>query len=185
MSLKHTLLGLLILEPQTGYDLYKRVEQLTFLLESATLRRIYPTLKRLAEDDLVEFEVEPQEGKPDRKIYSITDQGQTEFLLWLREPVKEDPSSINPLFAKLFFYGMLDLEIVRERIQDSLAFRRKQRQELLALQVRGPGETYRDIVDPARVGKMWQFMVDYVRLKTDTQIEWLESVLGQLAEDIE
>jgi len=185
MSLKHTLLGLLILEPQTGYDLYKRVEQLTFLLESATLRRIYPTLKHLAEDGLVEYEVEPQDGKPDRKVYSITDQGEAVFLLWLREPAEEDPSSINPLFAKLFFYGMLDLEIVRKRLQDSLAFRREQRQELLALQVRGPREAYRDIVDPARVGKMWQFMVDYVRLKTDTQIEWLESVLEQLGRDIQ
>lgn len=183
MSLKHTLLGLLILEPQTGYDLYKRVEQLTFLLESATLRRIYPTLKHLAEGGLVEYEVEPQEGKPDRKIYSITDHGEAEFLLWLREPVEEDPSSINPLFAKLFFYGMLDPQIARERLEESLAFRREQHDKLRDLQVSGPREVYRDIVDPTRVGRMWQYMVDYVRRKADTQIQWLESTLDQIDRD--
>jgi DNA-binding PadR family transcriptional regulator len=48
MALRHTLLGLLILHPRTGYDLYKRMEKATFLLETATLRRIYPTLKRMA-----------------------------------------------------------------------------------------------------------------------------------------
>ena len=54
MSLKQTLLGLPILEPQTGHNPLKRVEPLTFMLESATLRRICATLKRLAEDGLVE-----------------------------------------------------------------------------------------------------------------------------------
>jgi DNA-binding PadR family transcriptional regulator len=66
MSLKQTLFGLLILESQTGHNLRKRVEPLTYSRQWASLRRAYPTLERLAEGSHVEFEVEPQEGKPDR-----------------------------------------------------------------------------------------------------------------------
>ena len=41
------------------------------------------------------------------------------------------------------------------------------------------------MVDPERVGRMWQYMVDYVRRKTDTQIQWLESTLEQMDRDIQ
>ncbi len=86
MALRHTLLGLLILQPRTGYALHKRLEEATFLLEAASLRRIYPTLKRLADEGLVVYEVEPQEGRPARKVYCVTEEGVTEFLQWLRAP---------------------------------------------------------------------------------------------------
>ena len=108
MSLNHTLLGLLILHPRTGYDLYKRMERATFLLESASLRRIYPTLKKMTEQELVTFHVEPQDGKPDRKIYTVTDASEAEFLAWLREPPEQDDFRMEHLFAKFFFYGILD-----------------------------------------------------------------------------
>ena len=78
MSLKHTLLGLLILHPRTGYDLHKRMEGVTFLLESASLRRIYPTLKQMAEEELVTYQVE---------IDQTADQAQQEKR---RKPVKTD-----------------------------------------------------------------------------------------------
>jgi PadR family transcriptional regulator AphA len=152
MSLKHTLLGLLILHPRTGYDLYKRIEEATFLLESVTLRRIYPTLKRMAEDALVEYEVEPQEGKPDRKIYSVTDKGESAFLAWLREPPDQDGYTLHSLFSKVFFYGMLDKETLTARLRDVLATRQHKLDALKALEIAPPLGPYREIVDGGRTG---------------------------------
>ena len=118
MALRHTLLGLLILHPRTGYDLHKRMEHATFLLESASLRRIYPTLKKLHEEKLVTFHVEPQEGKPDRKIYAVTDAGEAVFLEWLQKPPKPDQMKLDHLFARFFFYGMLDKATILAHLQD-------------------------------------------------------------------
>ena len=64
MPVKHALLGLLALKPRTGYDLHKRIERFSPLVEPISLRRIYPMLKRMADEGLVTCEVEPQEGKP-------------------------------------------------------------------------------------------------------------------------
>lgn len=183
MALKHTLLGLLILKPRTGYDLYKRVEKLTFMLESATLRRIYPTLKRLSEEGLVEYEVEPQQGKPDRKVYSVTDEGEVEFLAWLREPPAPDALNLDHLFTKFFFYGMLDRDTVLSHLRAVL----QQRQDVLA-EIEGftfapPAGPCRPIVDNDRVMATWATMLDYGRAEAETQVWWLERTIQRLEQE--
>lgn len=180
MSLTHTLLGLLILHPRTGYDLYKRMEHAAFLLESASLRRIYPTLKRMHEQELVTFEVQPQEGKPDRKIYSVTDKGEAEFLTWLREPPEPDNFQIDHLLTKFFFYGMLDDETVVDHLQTALERRLKIRDKMQGVRFDPPAGPCRPIVDNDRVMLTWEMMGDYIRANLDTQILWLENTIERL-----
>lgn len=184
MALKHSLLGLLILQPRTGYDLHKRIEQAPFLLESATLRRVYPTLKRMTEAGLVLFEVEPQEGKPDRKVYSVTPAGEAEFLAWLREPVPHDDYSLQSTLAKFFFYGLLDKETLLARLDDALAARQAWFQTLQALTpIDPPRGPYSDIVDSQRVTVIWHMLLDYGQALTETQINWLQDVVKQVKDE--
>jgi PadR family transcriptional regulator AphA len=184
MSLEHTLLGLLILHPRTGYDLYKRMAQATFLLESATLRRIYPTLKRMTEDGLVVYQVEPQEGRPDRKVYSVTDKGEAEFLVWLREPSAQDDDTWQRLFSRFFFYGMLDGETLLARLRDVLAARREKLQVLQSTDIAPPLGPCREIVDDERVTEVWNLMLDYGRMQVQTQIEWLQDVIERVEDEL-
>ncbi|MGI9401779.1 MAG: helix-turn-helix transcriptional regulator, partial [Rhizobiaceae bacterium] len=51
---------------------------------------IYPTLARLEEEGLVTGKSEVQEGKPDRRTYSITDAGRMELALGLSQPPSKD-----------------------------------------------------------------------------------------------
>ena len=183
MALKHTLLGLLILHPRSGYALYRRIEQATFLLESATLRRIYPTLKQMAEDGLVKYQVEPQEGKPDRKVYSVTDHGEAEFLAWLRQPPDGDPHSLYLSFSRVFFYGMLDKNTLSVRLQDLLATRRQRLQALQEAEIAPPLGPCRDIVDEERVTQVWNLMLEYGRRDIATQIEWLEETIQDIGKN--
>jgi DNA-binding PadR family transcriptional regulator len=180
MALEHTLLGLLILMPRTGYDLHKRMERATFLLESASLRRIYPTLKRLAQDGLVEYRVEPQEGKPDRKIYSVTDEGEAVFIAWLREPPPADGPDLDRLFARFFFYGMLDRDTILSHLEPVLEQRRALLAGLRGFHLDPPGGPCRPIVDDDRVLLTWNEMLDYARADLATQIEWLEKTIEHL-----
>ncbi len=83
MSLDHILLGLLR-DPATGYDLKKAFSENVRHFWSAELSQIYPTLKRLEQRRLLRSRVEPSPRGPNRKVYTLTEEGRTELLHWLR-----------------------------------------------------------------------------------------------------
>lgn len=57
----------------TGYDLTKAMK--TSYVRRASHQQVYRELSKLNELGLVQFTIEPQDGKPDRKVYSITSDG--------------------------------------------------------------------------------------------------------------
>lgn len=75
MDVKTVCLGMLTDGPASGYDLKKQFESSFAHFFAAGYGSIYPALSSLADDNLVECEEIPQEGKPDRKVYRITDEG--------------------------------------------------------------------------------------------------------------
>ncbi len=70
----------------SGYDLKKQFESSFGHFFAAGFGSIYPALSSLAKDGLVSFIEVPQEGRPDRKVYSITDQGHQHLLKALEDP---------------------------------------------------------------------------------------------------
>ena len=83
MSLDHILLGLLR-EPATGYDLKNVFSETVRHFWSARLSQIYPTLKRLEQQQMLRSRREPSPKGPDRKVYTVTEKGRAELLTWLR-----------------------------------------------------------------------------------------------------
>ena len=83
MSLDHILLGLLR-DPATGYDLKSAFSERIRHFWSAELSQIYPTLKRLEQRRMLRSRVEPSPRGPNRKVYSLTDEGREELERWLR-----------------------------------------------------------------------------------------------------
>lgn len=79
MDVKTVCLGMLTDGPASGYDLKKQFESSFAHFFAAGYGSIYPALSSLADRGLVECEEVAQEGKPDRKVYGITDEGR-EFL---------------------------------------------------------------------------------------------------------
>ena len=58
----------------------------------------------------VECHIEVQEGKPNRKVFSITDEGRIELTRWLGDAdLTEIMKYKNPLLIKIFFSGNIDL----------------------------------------------------------------------------
>jgi DNA-binding PadR family transcriptional regulator len=80
MDVKTVCLGMLTDGPASGYDLKKEFESSFGHFFSAGYGSIYPALSTLSEKGYVECEEIPQEGKPDRKVYRITDEGR-QFLV--------------------------------------------------------------------------------------------------------
>lgn len=75
MDVKTVCLGMLSDGAATGYDLKKQFESSFAHFFAAGYGSIYPALSSLADDGLVSCEHVPQDGKPDRKVYAITDSG--------------------------------------------------------------------------------------------------------------
>jgi len=92
VSIRHLILGLLTQQPMSGYDIKRSLKSLSWLVDSPSFGSIYPTLRALREDDLVTVEVAPRQGKPPRKIYTITEAGRLALREWMDQPVAPDAS---------------------------------------------------------------------------------------------
>ena len=71
----YALLGLLSLMPMSGYDMKAFISTSIGFFWHESYGQIYPALRRLHENGLVEREVEAQNGKPDRHLYTVTEAG--------------------------------------------------------------------------------------------------------------
>lgn len=79
MDVKTLCLGLLSLDEACGYDLKKNFESLFKHFFAAGYGSIYPALADLAEAGLVNCRQVPQNGRPARKVYAITESGREHF----------------------------------------------------------------------------------------------------------
>ena len=119
MSLRYTLLGFLNYYPMTGYELKKFFDTSVAHFWNAEQSQIYSALKQLEGEDLVEMRIEMQTERPNRKVYSITEDGRSELLEWLATPA--EPSQIRePLLIKLFFGRALPREALVAVLRSSV-----------------------------------------------------------------
>lgn len=103
---RYAILGMLALEPASGYQIKKMMEESTSNFWSESYGQIYPILKQLTEEGLTTSHSEKQEGKPERNIYTITARGREELIDWLGEQVEETPERLE-ILLKLFFGQLL------------------------------------------------------------------------------
>jgi len=81
------ILGLLAFwGPLSGYDIKRLFDHTLSVMWGAAQSQIYKELRRMKELGWVEMEREEQEARPDRKIYSITDQGHEALRKWQAQP---------------------------------------------------------------------------------------------------
>jgi len=83
MAAKHMILGALMKGPAHGYKL--RTDLITKILEEFGINdgQLYPLLKKMTDEGLIEKEIEYRDSGPNRHNYRITDAGRGEFMSWL------------------------------------------------------------------------------------------------------
>jgi DNA-binding PadR family transcriptional regulator len=89
-SLGYALLGLIHLQPQSGYDLRKVFETTPMGHYSSSPGAIYPALKRLDEAGLIRGEVEAGDTMRPKRIYSSTPKGVEVLRHWVSQPLTKD-----------------------------------------------------------------------------------------------
>ena len=95
-------LGLLSLGPRSGYDIKAVVDRATRFFWAASYGQIYPELRRLEREGLIEGEDAPR-GERGRRVYKLTKAGREALAEWLLGPTVtielRDESLLRLFFA--------------------------------------------------------------------------------------
>lgn len=177
VSLRCAILGFLEIEPSTGYILLQRFEGSVGSFWSATQSQIYRELHALEKAGQVALEVVPQDGKPARKVYSLTAAGRAELKRWLNQPV--EPAQLrDPLLLKLVFAADMEpaqLNQVLSQYVDSLRVTRVEYQARL-----GAKEIFALARSP-REALLWQLSIENGLAWCEAQLAWAEQAMKRLA----
>jgi PadR family transcriptional regulator AphA len=96
------LLGMLSLGPRSGYDIKQVVDRSTRFFWAASYGQIYPELRRLEEEGLIQGEDAPSGGRS-RRVYKLTKAGREALREWLFGPTVtieyRDESLLRLFFA--------------------------------------------------------------------------------------
>ncbi|MGO9775994.1 MAG: PadR family transcriptional regulator [Terracidiphilus sp.] len=99
----YVILGMLSIAPKgSGYEIHKAIEENFGSFWGESYGQIYPTLKRLAAEGLIEPCKQASAPKKRRQEYALTEAGRASLREWLALPFQNDPPR-NEFLLKLFF----------------------------------------------------------------------------------
>ncbi len=177
MTLEFAILGFLNYSPLTGYDLKKIFDNSIRHFWQADQSQIYRTLARLSEQGYVTVEKVEQAARPDRKVYSITENGRQEFRSWLTIPVQLDSPRSAPL-VQVFFSGQLSDEEVLAYFENGRAMV----QAVLDVYTQVPlnVEFYRQRINNPREEFFWFLTLENGIMTMRATLDWMDSVIVRI-----
>jgi len=130
MDVKTLCLAVLFQREATGYEIKKAFEEGPFAhFQRASFGSIYPALSRLLAEGLAEAEAREQDGRPDKKVYRLTQAGQSAFRQALGQAPEPDHLRSDVLFL-LYFARELPGERVAALIDGYIASYREQAERI-------------------------------------------------------
>lgn len=112
----------------TGYDIRKAFEEGPFrLYQSLSYGSIYPALNALLADGLVTCTAHMQDGRPDKKVYAITEEGRAAL--------------------RAALVGSLSFDRLRSDFMFAIAFAHLMRADQVSTLLTDYAEGYRDLAD--------------------------------------
>jgi PadR family transcriptional regulator, regulatory protein AphA len=178
MPLEHAILAFLEFEPVSGYDLKKYFDVSVAHFWSTTQSHIYKSLEGLEKKGWAEAHVIPQEGKPNRKEYHITDDGRAELRRWLITPLALEPVREGYLIQVFFSHFSTNDEIAvlfesrMKEIREHLQILRTSAQAAIDENAKRIG------VERAR--QLWQITLDYGIDYYEFELAWHEKTLANI-----
>ena len=133
MKSDDVVLGILLESPSTGYEIKQKFETVFRHFYNASFGSIYPILHKLVTHEKVDVDLICQEGKPDKKIYSITEKGIESFQSYLRTEVEPRKTKWD-FMVRMYFADSLPAYKQLELIDREIAKQRDELEQLLELQ---------------------------------------------------
>jgi DNA-binding PadR family transcriptional regulator len=135
VALPHAILVSLCEQSGSGYELTRRFDRSIGYFWSATHQQIYRTLRTMESDGWVSATVVAQQGRPDKKVYTVSDAGRAELARWIAAPLGNGGSREVAVKLRGAAYGdrralldqVLALRAERSHVLDTyLGFAKKQ-----------------------------------------------------------
>ena len=161
MSLRHAVLGLLAIQPSTGYDLTRRFDRTLRNAWHASHSQIYPELAKLEAAGFVHV---VGEGARRSRTWDITADGREELERWLVE-AEPNRAQRNETAVRWFLLALLEpaeRRIVVERELAHLEAEAAERRAAVAASGAPPGRTaFAPVLDLAE--RMEAVMAEWLR----------------------
>lgn len=179
--LKHGILGLLNYGEKTGYELMEVFRDSLNFFWSAQTSQIYRELQTLKKKGFVNSRSVTQQGKPDKNVFSITEEGKKELKRWLQEE-ETGLDSNSPLLMRTFFRGEL-------LPGENIAFFRRIRKECEAFfaEAAKPSENiafYQGEMDDPLKALYWKMTVEFGTMYIQMMNDWAKKCEQELEEII-
>jgi len=167
---RYVVLGMLTTAPMSGYGLRKAIEGSVGHFWQESYGQLYPTLRQLAGEGLVEPRA--THGGPGRggATYHLTVRGRAALAAWLASPPVLEPSR-NELLLKVFFAGAVPPEVTSRNLDAVAAVLRAERAELEAIAARMDALPRRGWHPDA---PYWRLTLDFGLEFMQTALTWLE-----------
>lgn len=182
-DLEVALLGLLSVRPTTGYDIQRHYARALAPWWETPRTQIYPKLRELQRRGLVEDETVVQDGKPNKRLFSLSDAGSAALRTWLQGPIGW-PDMRHQMMMRLFLGNLLPAETTRALLEDY-----RQRTEAWASSLREAHDRFsRSLEGPYRESVFFELLslehliaiADLERSGAETALKALERAQGVL-----
>lgn len=174
MDISNLCLGALTFCEASGYEIKKMFESSFSHFQAISFGSIYPALARLSEQGLVTYREETQDKRPTKKVFTITAEGQKQFLknLVTTAPTEHHRSDFLVL---MMFSHLLPPERLDEVMQDHIG------------QIAAELRTLQETVDADEYGDMtpgMQFTLEYGITAYSAVLELMQRRRNQLLKEI-
>jgi DNA-binding PadR family transcriptional regulator len=175
MALEHAILVSLTERAGSGYELARRFDRSIGYFWPATHQQIYRVLRRMEEAGWVTHTEVAQDGRPDKKVYEVSDPGREELTRWIAEPV--DPAVLRDgLAVKLRGASLGDTSAVLREVE-------RHRAEHSALLEVYRGIQRRDFPKPGKLNgrELHQYLVLRGGVRAEESfVAWCDEVIQAL-----
>ena len=175
MSLPHVILTVLSTRDATGYDITKEFSYSIGYFWKASHQQVYRELNKMAQNDMVTCELQPQEGKPDRKVYSITDKGRQALSEWFSQPTAQ--ATIRDEFsAKLMACAIENPAEFKEQVTNLI----EESRQLVANYKELEATFYPNPATLEKQARLERLTLRRNLFMREAWIDWAEEVLAEL-----
>ena len=175
--LKHGILGLLSYYDRTGYEIMEVFKNSLSFMWNANTSQVYRELQNLKDSGFAQVKVIEQDGKPNKKVYSITEAGREELLQWAGD--YENLKFPNfPILMKLFFGGMLPKEeaiAAIQKVKQVYCERGRELEKLLSCL-----DSYKAETENRNYAMFWDMTADFGRGYARFVADWCDRCVEQI-----
>ncbi|QNP67083.1 PadR family transcriptional regulator [Streptomyces genisteinicus] len=140
MALEHAILVSLLEKPGSGYELARRFDRSIGYFWNATHQQIYRVLGRMTANGWVDVLDVAQQGRPDKKEYSVSASGRSALADWLHEPI--EPESVRHEIAVKIRGAAFDGPAGLAGLADEVARHRRMHEDRLAHYLAGQARDF-------------------------------------------